>query len=1043
MNKSVVVVLSSLIFLTACGGTSGNKSATNNPVVVKQLQAAQVCTTHKLDWSQYANLNNPGPHTESVSDIDGSGIDMTVNMPTQGRDDKHVNSSSTTFPVVASFMGGNPEVYRYWGQDDIGPNDVITYNFSEEVVIDKFMFGGHRPPAGKFGYGILTFWDGPNGTGNKVVSSHENGAGSATVLPEMVPPTTEAINVLPFTSSNDTPEGSGDNPANYPTTFLSTTDEYAMVTYDSKATKGSRTFTALDMGGVAVRSMTWVMYTSDVDVSDHAAGKANGNEKTDYPAGTGSKSLADAEAGIQTGVNMSGYIGNFEFDKCIDSPTVSIGSVVWEDADADGFQGSSEPKIAGATVTLLMEDPNNAGTYIAATNADGGAVTPITTTADGKYFFDNLAQGRYKVQVTPPAGYTPTPNQTATDDNGAVENDSNIAANPSTNVYESAPITLALNEEKEEADSEVGDDADGTKGSDEDKSGDMTVDFGFVKPTPPAPTVSIGSVVWEDADSNGTQGSSEPKIAGATVMLLMEDPANAGSYIAATDVDGSAVGSVTTLADGKYYFDNLAEGNYKVKVTPPAGYTPTPTQNATDDNGAIENDSNIAGSPSAGDYESAPIALTVGGEKQEADSEVGDDADGATGSDEDKSGDMTVDFGFVKPTVNVPMVKIGDRVWIETDNDGDASNGAPVPVVGAVVTATSTTDGTVYTDTTDSNGNYLINVPANADYVVTVSPPAGTVPTANSNDNSVSDTTSEDDKSHDGSGTSVSVGTVDNLTLDFGFTPATTVKLGNRVWIETDNDGDASNGTPVPVVGAIVTATASDGTKYTGTTDGSGLYLIDVPQNDTYVVTVDPTTIPAGNAPSFGSNDSSVPDETAENDKTHNGNGTTVDITTVDNLTLDFGYTPSVKIGNRVWTETDNDGIANAGSTPVVGALVTATAPDGTTYTATTDAQGEYLIDVPMNQDYIVTVTPPAGYTPSAGSDDTTAGENDQTHDGQAGTTVSVQAVDNLTVDFGFVPAAVPPASGEPIPTLSEWALMMLVMMLGLFGYRQGLVRKD
>ena len=55
------------------------------------------------------------------------------------------------------------------------------------------------------------------------------------------------------------------------------------------------------------------------------------------------------------------------------------------------------------------------------------------------------------------------------------------------------------------------------------------------------------------------------------------------------------------------------------------------------------------------------------------------------------------------------------------------------------------------------------------------------------------------------------------------------VQIGDRLWVEDDNDGLASTGTITPVVGQVVTATASNGTTvYTGTTDANGIYTITV-----------------------------------------------------------------------------------------------------------------------------------------------------------------------------------------------------------------------
>lgn len=205
---------------------------------------------------------------------------------------------------------------------------------------------------------------------------------------------------------------------------------------------------------------------------------------------------------------------------------------------------------------------------------------------------------------------------------------------------------------------------------------------------------------------------------------------------------------------------------------------------------------------------------------------------------------------------------------------------------------------------------------------------------------------------------------------------------------------------------------------------------------------------PVGHTPTKGSNDNKVADTSSENDKSHDGKGgTEVIVTTEDNLTLDFGFTPSVRIGSLIWYEDDNDGDSTTGTVtfPPAGLVVTATAEDGTKYTGVTGNKGSYFIEVPINGDYIVTIPPPEGYVPTRGSDDDSvpddASEDDRSHNG-AGTKVSVGTEDNLTLDFGFIRGAfLPPGHQEAIPTLSEWALMMLMLLLGFVGYRQAIVR--
>ncbi|HSN73566.1 MAG TPA: SdrD B-like domain-containing protein, partial [Anaerolineae bacterium] len=79
-------------------------------------------------------------------------------------------------------------------------------------------------------------------------------------------------------------------------------------------------------------------------------------------------------------------------------PTVSVGSLVWEDTDGDGLQEVGEPGIANATVRLLDPLGN------AVTDAEGQLVQPQITGADGLYNFGNLKKGSYRVEVALPDG---------------------------------------------------------------------------------------------------------------------------------------------------------------------------------------------------------------------------------------------------------------------------------------------------------------------------------------------------------------------------------------------------------------------------------------------------------------------------------------------------------------------------------------------------------------------------------------------------------------------------------------------------------------
>jgi hypothetical protein len=682
-NTKISVVITSLFFLSI------------NAILVKQAQAAPSCTTHTLDWSEHlpfnGDINTTYPFTETATNIDSSSLNITVTMPRAGRDFGRVGTSATTFPVVGQYMDGNTQVYRYWKQDDT-TIDTLTYNFSEDLTLNKFMFGGHRPGTDNFAYAELTFWDDENGTGNKVLSKHPSGAGSAVVLAATGDATTSAINILPISE--------GDN---YPSTFLSTENSYTMVTYDAGI---PRPWTVLDMNGAVVRSMTWKFYGSSVDVSPKLAGSgSNGDE---------SKDVESARNSV-VAINVSAYVGNFNFDVC---EKVAIGNLIFLDngdgsgTENDGIRNGSEPSVSGVK-TELYDSGNN-------------LVSTEITDANGRYYFDNIGQGDYYVKI------------------------------PASEFVSGKPL-------------------DGYRSS-----------------------TGADSGISDDTKENGIDDA---------------DPVTNG---------------------------------IKSNIFSLAGNVP-----------------------------------------------VGEEQIDYPGTLPDANVNATNDFGFVLAVAPITTVKIGNLVWIETDNDGNATNGTNTfPPTGTVVTATATSDSTTYTGTTNASGNYLIEVPQNDTYTIAVGTPAGTESTLGSTDNNVPDASTENNKSHDGSGTTVVVTTVDNLTLDFGFTPSAipTVKIGNLIWIETDNDGNATNGTNTfPPAGTLVTATASGGAIYTATTNAAGIYSIDIPQNNTYTVTVN---TPSGTNPTLGStNNDSVPDTSTENNQSHDGSGTEVTVTTVDNLTLDFGFT--------------------------------------------------------------------------------------------------------------------------------------------------------
>ena len=484
--------------------------------------------------------------------------------------------------------------------------------------------------------------------------------------------------------------------------------------------------------------------------------------------------------------------GNMTVDFGFVTP-VSLGSLVWFDENVNGVQDANESPISGAVVTLL----NSAGNP--ANDIDGNPAPPVTTGVDGVYHFTNLRPGDYSVEVTPPPSFTPTGPQQAnpnTNDN----TDSNIASEPSFGVYRSGLIALSIGGEPT-GETFAGGSAD--QDGNPDASGNMTVDFGFVV------AVSVGSLVWQDNNSNGIQEVGEPPIQGAVVTLLD----NAGNPIT-QDITGNPITSVTTGLDGVYHFTNLPAGDYIIQVEPSVSYIASPVQQSnpnTDDN----TDSNIASEPTSGVYQSGVVTLSVGGEPT---NEIFVDGSADQDGSPDASGNMTVDFGF---TPIADLGSLGDFVWWDINGDGLQDAGEP-GISGVTLTLT---DNMTLNTTTDANGIYTFTNLVSDVYTITIDAsnfqPGGPLenwtpsPAKVGNDDTID--SDGDETTHDYSVT-LAAGE-DNPNIDFGFYVTSSYTLTKKL----NTTSDIRPGDPISFTIAI--------------TNTGGSWLAVLPLTDNYNAT--------------------------------------------------------------------------------------------------------------------------------------------------------------------------------------------------------------
>ena len=252
----------------------------------------------------------------------------------------------------------------------------------------------------------------------------------------------------------------------------------------------------------------------------------------------------------------------------------------------------------------------------------------------GNYYFGNLPEGDYQVQVYP-ADEAQVSSTGAGADDGTDLDDNGDQANAGDPAI-SGVITLEAGTEPTE------DAANPGAGQDDgaEDNGDMTIDFGFV------PMMELGSTVFYDLDNDGVQDPNNPLesgIAGVTVTL----------YAA----DGVTVIDMTmTDADGNYLFDSLPPGDYVVGVMPSddAGLSSDGESGVDDDMDGV--DDGIQAGGDGTEVLSPVVTLSPG---DEPDDEPGQG--GTQDDDNEANGNMTVDFGFV------PDMSIGSTVFYDTD----------------------------------------------------------------------------------------------------------------------------------------------------------------------------------------------------------------------------------------------------------------------------------------------------------------------------------------------------------------------------------------
>ena len=636
-----------------------------------------------------------------------------------------------------------------------------------------------------------------------------------------------------------------------------------------------------------------------VSVVDPTSGPLAGTKPTEAYTGR-YKTTADVTIAEATGSVID---VNFGFVK-----PASVGDYTWMDVNRDGLQDADEPALPGVTVTLTRADGS------AVTDASGNPVAAVTTDANGKYVFENLLPGDYKVSFQAPAGYEATTSE-AGDDRAA---DSNGA---------SASVTLAQGQT------------------------DDTIDFGAVG------TGVIGDQLFVDVNQNGGNApdAGDKVLPGVKVTLTWTGPGGI-----------TRTYETTTDADGKYKFENLLPGEYKVSVDPQSLIKAEPLLDVLTHSPAGDVDAKKVVSEDV-KKDAAKLAqafnlntsVTLTGEKnQNLDQDWGFGISADTAimkaiTDPDEAAQESFEFTpgqrvtyTLTLTNNGPGaatgVKASDELpsgvsFVEAQGDGSYDAATGVWDLSGLTLAKSEVKKIAITVeiTGDGAGKLVTNVAR-----ITHQDQAGDDPTNN-----------ESSASFKGG---YNLGGTIYRDSDASYSKSDSEQRFKGVTVALLNE----DGTPV---------LDANGDPMTATTDENGAYqFVGLAPASYRVVIVDPDK---------GDLAGLIPTQA------YTGKGETQASVTISDASVqgvDFGLVAPATIGDRVWNDADGNGADN-GEPGVPGVTVILKDANGVEVgRTTTDANGNYRFTGLVPGTYTVDIEVPAGFNAATTSMTVTVGEGEE-----------------------------------------------------------------
>ncbi|GHF03740.1 hypothetical protein GCM10017786_41920 [Amycolatopsis deserti] len=422
--------------------------------------------------------------------------------------------------------------------------------------------------------------------------------------------------------------------------------------------------------------------------------------------------------------------------------------------------------------------------------------------------------------------------------------------------------------------------------------------------------VQLGDRTWFDTDGDGIQDGDEPPLPGVRVQLL------------GCDGGGAPLAEKTTDSAGRYLF-GPAEG-----LQPNSCYT-------------LKFDfSGVDTGPLPGSPPVEGLKWTV---PHAGDQSLDSDVDPGSGSVRVAIGppgsvDHTVDAGVVGG-----LNRVGDLVWADVNRNGLQDPGEPG--VADVGVRLQKADGTPVAGTsTGPHGQYQFSYLPDGSYQVCfdtakLPPQYGDYQLTRQRAGNPGQDSAPDPATGCTGPTELKPDHTQDLTLDAGLAPPVN-RIAAQVW--QDVDGDGRPGALEPgIAGVPVKLRSEDGTQFAMTTTGpDGKYSFDDLPSGSFAVCFDLANLPPSAADFTPVEKGAV---SGADPATGCTSAVTLGLGKREDTALNAGLAAPVnRIGDRVWADTNRNGIADATESGPSGVPVKLLRADGGEEATTTGADGQF-----------------------------------------------------------------------------------------------------